>query len=162
MDVASGLLLGERKLQQDSVATHQHRSSGAWLLALSDGIGGAGNGHLASSLIVRAAMASLKAHVGDLASGVKAIDVLRSAALAANRSVASAAVRFPDKAGMGGTVLLAIATHSRLHYLSIGDSIIFHVRNGTIRRVNTLHSLAGEVDALAATAGLDVLSQPPS
>lgn len=63
--------------------------------------------------------------------------------------------RHPDKLGMGGTLLLAIVSARRFHYLSIGDSIVFHLSSGAIKRVNTLHSLAGGVDALTTSGRLD-------
>lgn len=150
MEVASGVFLGDRALQQDSVETFQHRATGFWLLALSDGIGGAGNGHLASRLIVRSAMTYLKAHIGDVSTGAAMPEVLRRAAFAANRSLASASAKHPEKAGMGGTLLLAVLARNRLYYLSIGDSIIFRLRKGELSRINTLHSLSDKVEALEA------------
>ena len=158
VEVASGLFLGDRALQQDSVANYHHQPTGKWLLALSDGIGGAGNGHLASRLIVRTAMASMKTHVGDIASGTDVAQVLHDAALAANRSVASAKARHPDFAAMGGTLLLACVSADRFHYLSIGDSLIFLLRKGKLSRLNTLHSLASNFQALADTGQLKTSS----
>jgi serine/threonine protein phosphatase PrpC len=155
VEIASGLFLGDRTFQQDAIETWQHPPSGKWLLALSDGIGGAGNGHLASRLIVRSAMANLKAHVGDIATGAAISEILLGAAQAANRSISSAVARHPDKAGMGGTLLLACLSRNMLHYLSIGDSLIFRLRGGKISTLNALHSLAGGVDALAATGRFD-------
>lgn len=151
VEVASGVYLGDRVFQQDSVESFQHHATGYWLLALSDGIGGAGNGHLASRLIVRSAMAYLKAHIGDVSTGSALPDVLRRAALAANRSLASTSAKHPEKAGMGGTLLLAVLTQDKLYYLSIGDSIIFRLRNGALSRINTLHSLSDRVEALEAS-----------
>ena len=158
MEAASGLFLGDRALQQDSVANYHHQPTSKWLLALSDGIGGAGNGHLASRLIVRSAMASMKTHVGDIASGTDTAQVLHDAALAANRSVASAKARNPDLAGMGGTLLLACVSADRFHYLSIGDSLIFLLRGGKLSRVNVLHSLASDFQSLAETGHIKTSS----
>ena len=150
VETASGLFLGDRTFQQDAVRTFSGRDTGTYVLCLSDGIGGVGHGHLASRLIVRTASENLQAHLSDIELGKDIPGILHRAALAANGAVARVVTAQPDKKGMGGTLLLAVIRQRKLYYLSIGDSLIYRLRKGTLERLNQLHSLAASADHLLA------------
>ena len=155
-ETASGLFQGDRKQQQDSVDSFGHKSTGLTLLALSDGIGSAGYGNLASRLIVRTAMTNLRGRLTEIATGSEPVsEVLHGAALAANRTLASAVAEHPDKKGMGGTLILSVITSAHMYFLSIGDSPIYRLRGSELIRLNKLHSLASGLDGLAAMGKLD-------
>lgn len=155
-DLASGVLQGDRKLQQDSVGTYLHEPSGLALLSLSDGVGGAGFGHLASRLIQRSALARLKARLSEMVTGHETVpDILHDAALTANRALARVIADQPDKAGMGGTLLLAVLAPNRVYHLSIGDSLIWRLHAGELVRLNADHSLASGLDSLAKMGKID-------
>lgn len=154
VETASGLLLGERALQQDAVQTFNDAQTGTCILCLSDGIGGAGNGHLASRLIVRTASEHMRTHLFALPDGGTLPGLLRDAAQAANIAIRTAVQAHPDKTGMGGTLLLAAIRQGTLHYLSIGDSLIYRIRKGRLTRVNQVHSLASSADHLVAAGRL--------
>lgn len=155
-DTASARLLGDRMLQQDSVESFHYDPANLTLLALSDGIGGAGNGQIASRLIVRSAMANLKAHLAEIATGADALsDLLHGAAMAANRTLASTVARQPELAGMGGTLILAVLSPGMVHHLSIGDSLVYRLRGTDLSRLNAVHSLGDGLDNLAAMGRID-------
>ena len=151
VEAAGGLYLGDRALQQDSVLVFNDRQTDICLLCLSDGIGGAGNGHLASRMIVRTAMEDLKAHLADITAGAYLPGILDHAAQAANEAIGRAVALHPDKSGMGGTLLLAVIRNKTLHFLSVGDSLIFRLRKGKLQRLNQLHSLSASAGHLVAT-----------
>lgn len=155
VEAAGGLYLGDRNLQQDTVQILNDRQTGVCLLCLSDGIGGAGNGHLASGLIVRSAMAELKAHLSEIAAGAEVPRILIHAAQVANQAIERAVTQNLDKAGMGGTLLLVVIRNDVLSYLSIGDSLIFRLRKGKLEQLNKLHSLAASADHLVATGRMN-------
>lgn len=160
VEAAGGLFLGDRDLQQDSVKIFNDSQTGICLLCLSDGIGGAGNGHLASRLIVRTAMAELTVHLADMAAGAEVSGILVHTAQAANQAIARAVKQHPDKAGMGGTLLLAVIRNDVLSYLSIGDSLVFRLRKGKLERLNQLHTLAASADHLVATGRMNRQAVP--
>lgn len=151
IEIASGLFLGDRTFQQDSVQTLSNEADEVAVMCLSDGLGGPGHGHLASRLIVRHAMAYLKAKpeggTGEEDPGA----ILNGAAMAANNALQQAIKAHPEKAGMGGTLLIAMIRQGRLHYLSIGDSLVFRLRKGHLKRLNQLHTLAASASHLVAS-----------
>lgn len=100
----------------------------AVLLAVSDGMGGANAGEVASALVVdalREAMMSAKGN-WDEATTLAVEEV--------NRKVWEAA-REPGRKGMGAT-LTAVCVHAdQAHIAEVGDSRAYLVRNGRIRQV---------------------------
>ena len=155
-DIACGLYQGERKNQQDAVESMTDVATGVSFIALSDGMGGAGFGNLASRLILRTAMSNLTRRSAEIAAKpAKAPEYLRNAAFAANRKLASFILDNPDKAGMGGTLVLIVLVGSRLFWLSIGDSLLYRFQKGELKKLNADHSLASGLDNLARIGQLD-------
>lgn len=97
------------------------------LLAVSDGMGGAEAGEVASAL----ALESLREHLDD---SCRASDILQSvkcAVEAANRDVVVAA-REPSHGGMGATLVAVIVHRALAHIASVGDSRVYLIRGGEI------------------------------
>lgn len=148
LDVATGLSLGRREGQEDAVLADAPQGGAAAIIALADGMGGHDGGALASRAAVTAAMATLAtrrdAH-GAIAGEIA--DHLAAAAGEANAAVRSAG----EAAGLvdiGTTLVLAVVQERRLHWVSVGDSPLFLIRDGEARRVNEDHSLAAQLDLL--------------
>jgi protein phosphatase len=79
--------------------------------------------------------------------------VLRAAATAANDAVRAHGAAHPATRGMGATLLAAVMDGSRLWWLSVGDSPLWLWRDGSLHRLNEVHSLAPQID-LMVEAGL--------
>lgn len=155
-DVACAKFLGDRILQQDAVNGFNHRATGITLMGLSDGLGGPGNGDLASEIILGSAFRYLLSHISEIAADFdKVIDVLQGAAFAANRQLATEIANNDDLTGMGGTLLLAVVLKEKFRWLSIGDSLVLHNRAGEMTRLNKLHSLADGLDKLVEEGKID-------
>jgi serine/threonine protein phosphatase PrpC len=108
-----------------------HASEHAVLLAVSDGMGGADAGEVASALVVeslRRAMAEAKDGQGDWDEATK------KAVESANREVWSAA-RAPGRRGMGATVTAVCVHGDTAHIAEVGDSRAYLLRNARIRQV---------------------------
>jgi serine/threonine protein phosphatase PrpC len=102
------------------------------LLAVSDGMGGAEAGEVASALVLE----SLRDHLDD---SCRASDIMQSvqcAVEAANRDVVVAA-REPGQGGMGATLVAALVHRALAHIASVGDSRVYLVRDGEIRQLTT-------------------------
>lgn len=154
--IACGRYQGERKFQQDSVDSFTDQATGVSFLALSDGIGGADYGHLASRLIVRTAMQSLKSNCALIFNDpLKTPEFLRKAAFASNRKMAQFVAGYPDKNGIGGTLVLAVLVGNSAYFLSIGDSLAYRMNKTGLQRLNADHSLASGIDNLARLGQID-------
>jgi serine/threonine protein phosphatase PrpC len=155
-DIACGQFQGARKSQQDAVGAFSDPITNVSIIGLSDGIGGAGFGHLASRLILRTALESLKAQVGEIAAAPDhSPEILRKAAFAANRKLARYVADNPDKKGMGGTLVLCAIVAKKIYWLSVGDSLIYRFGKGGLTRLSADHSLATGIDNLASLGQID-------
>ena len=113
------------------------------LLLLSDGMGGAVGGDIASELIVST---FIEAWPGSASASGAAGAALRACATKANKALRSAVRQDPDLAGMGGTLVAVRLTPEGILFFSMGDSPLFLVRDGAARRINANHSIGGALD----------------
>jgi serine/threonine protein phosphatase PrpC len=127
-------------------AAEVREGDGGLTAALADGMGGHAGGALASGLacmfFVQAVAMSPAPDVGTRLA--EALDV-------ANEAIAHETDEDPSLAGMGCTLVGAVFGPEGVEWVSVGDSPLFLVRNGEIVRLNDDHSLAPEIDKLAAT-----------
>ena len=142
-DIAFGQSLGKRERQEDCIAVVPGPPERPRWLILSDGMGGAAGGDIASALIVSTFAASLSRLDGEPAAAGSA---LRTAAFEANKALRSAMRKDPDLSGMGGTLLSVFLAPSGMLFFSMGDSPLYLVRAGQIWRINADHSIGGALD----------------
>jgi PPM family protein phosphatase len=124
------------------------------LCVIADGMGGHNAGEVAARMVVdgvvehvrRSASATspvgLRLDASLLPFGVNPAvsahtNVLRNAILLANIQILESAVRTPDYAGMGSTVVAAWIVNGRLGVASAGDSRLYLFTAGTLRRMTT-------------------------
>jgi serine/threonine protein phosphatase PrpC len=103
---------------------------------IADGVGGLGRGEIASQLAVHCALETLKNSPPD----TPPADILRQIVNEANRSVYDAALQQKDKAKMATTFTASIFRNDELSAAHVGDTRIYLVRNGTIKRITSDHS----------------------
>lgn len=147
---------GARSYQEDAAAIrtgdgeevlvgNSHAGSAAELtLALADGMGGHAGGALASEIACRTYLAAMAASAGNLS------DRLDDALNRANAAIADYVAEHPALNGMGCTLVGASFGAFGVEWVSVGDSPLYLVRLGTIELLNEDHSLAPEIDKLAA------------
>ena len=140
-------MVGGREVQQDDWGAHSDPPSlegDARLLAtLADGMGGMPHGEDASAVAVRGFLDAYSA-LGEPAS-----KRLRGALAAANRSVGAVVDARPEFEGMGTTLVAGLFFDDRVEWLSVGDSLVLHYRQGRLRRINPLHIYARDLDEMA-------------
>jgi serine/threonine protein phosphatase PrpC len=100
------------------------------LLAVSDGMGGAEAGEVASALTLE----SLREHLDESCREIDIMQSVKCAVEAANRDVVVAA-RDPSQAGMGATLVAVVIHRSLAHIASVGDSRVYLIRGGEIRQL---------------------------
>jgi serine/threonine protein phosphatase PrpC/predicted Ser/Thr protein kinase len=129
-----------REINEDFIACWQPndeaeaRTTGAaWMLA--DGVGGESRGEVASQLAVTAAI-----QVFQNAAPQTPVSILQRAMFdAASRAVYDAATEAPDAGPMATTLTISVLRENTLHVAHVGDSRVYHVRHGKIRRLTTDH-----------------------
>jgi PPM family protein phosphatase len=114
-----------------------------WLLAVADGIGGHTGGAQASDLAIR----TLEQEIRAGSAGPDAADpqgLLERAFQKANRIIFETASKLPNSAGMGTTLVAALAGPGGAFVSNVGDSRAYIVRQGRLYPVTQDHSWAAE------------------
>ena len=136
-----------RPTNEDSFRISQERN----LFVLSDGMGGAANGEVASAIAVEAVIGPAHEN-GSLASGKSTArsefsadtnDLVRAIELA-NRKIREEAMRNAACRGMGATIVAAHITGSRLALAHVGDSRAYLLRANVLEQLTADHSLVAE------------------
>lgn len=156
MDVATAMTKGSRDYQQDSVLTSFSLGQETGFAIIADGMGGSVAGHVASAIATLSVFEHLKMQdLEDDPAGVTPTVLLREAAEAANRKICAHAARHDEAYGMGTTLLVPWIQQNKLFWISIGDSPLFLFRDGALRMLNQLHSMATQIDMMVKVGALD-------
>lgn len=147
-DVSSAVNIGARSRQEDTLAVAFPEGLGHGFAMVSDGMGGHASGDLASRTIIAEMYANLT--LGNLEDDVDLPALLRDGIERANASLASQVTSTSGNAGMGGTIIAAVAKNEKLYWISVGDSVLYLFRNNTLSRLNEDHSMAPQIDLMLA------------
>lgn len=131
---------GARSYQEDAAAVRQ--DAGGLIAVLADGMGGHAGGAVASGLATGAFLQAAEAPGTARARLAEALD-------RANAAIMDKAAAKPALHGMGCTLVGVILASRAVDWISVGDSPLYLVRRGEIRRLNEDHSLAPEIDRMA-------------
>jgi serine/threonine protein phosphatase PrpC len=149
MDYHEESLIGSRERQEDACAIHVCDDGSGALLLLADGMGGYEGGHVASSLAVRSFASDF------LKPNRKSIRERLCQALAAAHEALKERIRQDRELEDMGTTLVAVAIRpNSLRWISLGDSPLFLLRNGRLRRLNDDHSYRPTLEFLRHTGRL--------
>lgn len=162
-DVASGLSQGRRERQEDAIAIDFPVGMDHGFAVLSDGMGGHNAGDLASGIVVTEIFSALKLQTlspQELEGKIKQTlcDAVGDANLCLEHVTAQ-----QDARVMGATLLAPVLFHDRLYWISVGDSPLFLFRDDTLTRLNEIHSMQAEIDALlhkGQISALDAANHP--
>lgn len=148
-DVASALSQGRRDTQEDAIVTDFAIGGGFGLVVLADGMGGHEAGDVASTIVVTEVYKELKLQCRALQDAPgDAPAILRNATQTANARLRDHAQRHPSTQGMGSTMIALVQLGTSLFWTSVGDSVLYLLRDGDLRRLNEDHSLAPQIDFL--------------
>jgi PPM family protein phosphatase len=119
------------------------------LFVLSDGLGGAAKGEVASEIAVESVIAALRenAPAGNSASHPELSLETNSLVWAiqlANRKIHEQGMRDPACHGMGATIVAARLTGRRLSLVHVGDSRAYLLRSQRLEQLTADHSLVAE------------------
>ncbi|MFA6004316.1 MAG: Stp1/IreP family PP2C-type Ser/Thr phosphatase [Elusimicrobiota bacterium] len=123
------------------------------LLVVADGMGGHNSGEVASAL----AVSTIRDFARKLLAGDQVMDPASDGAgfslsgrqldycvRCANTVIYDKGRAFPDDAGMGTTVVAALAGPDHVSVAHVGDSRLYIFRNGTLVQLTEDHSLVGD------------------
>ena len=150
-DIAWDQIQGRRKAQQDCAVcipmdVSQH------LLVLADGMGGHTAGDVASSVAVTGFCGAFEAPGMPKEPNER----LKAALEAANYALYDQIAAAPELTGMGTTLVAAVVEGRQLRWVSVGDSPLWLIRDGAIRRLNADHSVAGDLAERVATGEMTI------
>jgi serine/threonine protein phosphatase PrpC len=133
---------GARNYQEDTAEVAE--GTGALTAVLADGMGGHTGGALASGLACKFFLHAYATSSGNVPARLaEALDL-------ANAAIAHETAENPALSGMGCTLIGAAFGPEGIEWVSVGDSPLFLLRKGEIVVLNEDHSLAPEIDKLAA------------
>jgi serine/threonine protein phosphatase PrpC len=114
------------------------------LYIVSDGMGGLAGGETASGVVVEALPQLLIERVGSRQlADADLHEILRTTLLELSRTVRRLAARRVGLAGMGATVVLALARDDRVTVAHMGDSRAYRHRAGELVQLTEDHSVVG-------------------
>ena len=128
INIEADKIQGKREYQQDSYGYRD--LNGSKLLFLADGMGGYKGGEIASEIMIQTFMKT---------SSDKLEDILNDA----NEEIASYKKSHPDVSKMGTTLIAMLITENTYRWISVGDSLLYRIRDNNIERINQNHSVAG-------------------
>lgn len=144
-----------RDNNQDSYAVCE-LEGGAVFAVVCDGMGGAAEGALASSLAVRAIKERIAERYYDGMSDISLKSLMVSAIENANRHIYDLSLTDKKYEGMGTTVVAAIAAGSYVYIVHAGDSRAYKITDGRLYQLTRDHSVVqrmlenGEITASEA------------
>ncbi len=125
-------------------------AAGRLVAILADGMGGHAGGALASQMVCENFVKAFADTVGTNR------DRLTAALEAANEAIASTVSANPMLTGMGSTLVGVVLSADGVEWVSVGDSPLMLYRRGEIALLNEDHSLAPELDRMAAAGRISI------
>ena len=148
-DIALILNQGQRETQEDAIAARVFDVINAGYVVIADGMGGHDAGEVASELVIAAWQETLDSQLdrNDVTEGAL-LDALPMAAMQANALVADHGETTGVR--LGSTLLGTLMLDQKLFWISIGDSPLYLLRDGSLSQINEDHSMAPVIDAQLA------------
>lgn len=154
-DTAAAISKGARDYQEDAIIADFMSGSEVSIAVLADGMGGHAGGDLASKVVVTEVFRELTFKRDAIADGsANVADVLHGAATAANDFLTHLIHEYPDRAGMGATLLGLLIVDGNLHWISVGDSPLFLYRDNQLTQLNEDHSFGPHIEYLVRSGAL--------
>lgn len=136
--------VGQVRTINEDRAVIERLPGGIVLAVLADGMGGHQAGDVASQTAVDLVVQALAGQEQDLPAGEQE-KRLRAAIVAANADIYARSISRPELAGMGTTLVVALAGPERGVIAHVGDSRAYLLRSGQLDRLTEDHSLVNEL-----------------
>ncbi len=147
-----------RQMNQDSFGLWHDRKDPWHLTVIADGMGGASAGEVASKLATETVLDQLADKVKQ--SHIDPEQELLAAVQEANRKIWEAAQSSEDYAGMGTTLVAALASQDAVTIVHIGDSRAYLFHAGELQQATQDHSLVAELVRRGQLSEEEALTHP--
>lgn len=155
-DAACALTIGARDGQEDAVLIDFPVGADTGFAVLADGMGGHSAGDIASRQTVSHFYATLKMNAEAFADHTAELPRLLNEGLdQANSAVRDHIRQHPRLHGMGTTLVCLALVEGRAHWISVGDSPLYLLRNGDLKQLNQNHSVAHDIDLMVKSGAMD-------
>lgn len=155
-DGACAISIGQRNTQEDAVITDFPVGSDTGFAVVADGMGGHSAGEVASRHVITQLYAAMKFSTESYAEDPSALPGIMSQGLdAANDAVRDHIRQHPRLRGMGSTLVCLALVEGRAHWLSVGDSPLYVLRDSALKQLNQNHSYAHDLDLMVKSGALD-------
>lgn len=124
-----------RTQNQDSIYIPINDAIKVYIIA--DGMGGANAGDVAS---IKAIEYVRKYIEEKYVEGIDIKDMLYNAIIDANEKVYNMSIKDKNYEGMGTTIIVVMIVNNKMYIAHIGDSRLYRIRNGLIRKITKDHS----------------------
>lgn len=160
-EIGAHQIQGGRNYQEDTYQVFfpdesQEQKTRA-LVVMADGMGGHAGGAVASRMVVESIISYRDRHQNG---AMPAVDLLQIATDEANRSILDHVRQHPELHGMGCTLVAADFADNSVHWLSVGDSHLYLLRDGVVIQKNDDHSYGAYIDKLQAEG--EVIPETPN
>ena len=146
-NVAVGEDLGKRPTQEDFVFANFPKTGQSGLAVLSDGMGGHHDSVMAAKFLVTGVAGELSMDLDAFPEMEAALpDRLEALTRFANLQLGSFIRQRGITQTMGATLLTVAISGDKLFWASVGDSLLYVIRQGEIHRLNADHSMAPQID----------------
>ena len=151
--------IGARDYQEDSLLIQEDNlPPNCTLLVVCDGMGGHEGGDIASRTVAEVIVKCFLEEENKSPAQKFKICLEK-----ANAALADMVTQGDAPEGLGTTVVAAFIHGNNLHWLSVGDSLLYHIRKGNIQQLNDDHSMAPILDQMAQSGRIskeEALSDP--
>jgi serine/threonine protein phosphatase PrpC len=123
---------------------------------IADGVGGTGRGEVASQLAVQTTLNAFKGTMEEK----EPADLLRDIFNEANKLVYDASMQNHEEGRMATTLTVSIFRHDEVSIGHVGDSRVYLIRNGALRRLTSDHSYVALQVKLGLVKERDAMASP--
>lgn len=144
LDIAAVQIDGKRDYQEDAYKIITNEVNPTHMICLlADGMGGHAAGDVAANLAINSFEEALSSKEPPCHEQfMQCLDQ-------SNRALREAVSQNSEYSGMGCTIVALEIYKNTCHWISVGDSPLFHIRSNKIKRINADHSMAAQLDAAA-------------
>jgi serine/threonine protein phosphatase PrpC len=125
-------------------------------VVIADGVGGTGRGEVASQLAVQSTLNIFK----ETTEEKEPTDLLRLIFNQANKLVYDASMQGHEEGRMATTLTVSIFRHDQVTIGHVGDSRVYLIRNGVLRRLTSDHSYVALQVKLGLVKERDAMASP--
>jgi protein phosphatase len=161
LNIGKCTLLGNyRENNEDAVEVKQFPDLTVCVVA--DGMGGQAAGEIASKRAIEVVPAEMKRVLLPTTTQEQARTAIRLAIVRANQEIMAMGAQDADLRNMGTTVVVAVwrKGSAQLYFTWVGDSRMYHLRDGKIEQLTVDHTLAQALVEGGTISAKDALKHP--